>query len=174
MQRYCSIVWLRCSVCPSSSGWSPEVKWIFISKAVPREQKKWEMNLEPWILVLPWLSQCFCQKMGTVFQIKFLKSWRYSRVWKGPKAEGHVSALMNYIIRSWVIQVAFIWLIAWLQIKAMWITQEWMIKFLSAKTCPSAFGPLHTMEYLQNNGNFIWNTVSIFWKNLGWAMATLM
>ena len=24
-------------------------------------------------LVLPWLSRCSCQKMGTVFQIKFLK-----------------------------------------------------------------------------------------------------
>ena len=24
-------------------------------------------------VVLPWLSRCFCQKMGTVFEIKFLK-----------------------------------------------------------------------------------------------------
>ena len=28
-----------------------------------------------------------------------------------------------------------------------------MILFLSAETCPSAFGPFHTLEYLQNNGN---------------------
>ena len=39
-----------------------------------------------------------------------------------------------------------------------------MILFLSAKTCPLAFGPFHTLEYFQNNGNFIWNTLSIFWK----------
>ena len=69
--------------------------------------------------------------------------------------------------------MALIWLMAWLQIKAMWITQERMIRSLSAETCPSAFGPFHTLKYFQNNGNFIWNTVSIFWKNLGRAMATL-
>ena len=72
-----------------------------------------------------------------------------------------------------VIQMAVIWSQAMSQIKAVWITQEWMIQFLSAETCPSAFGTFHTLEYFQNNGNFIWNTVSIFWKNLGWAMATL-
>ena len=124
-------------------------------------------------VVLPRLSQHFCQKMGTVFQIKFLKFWRYSKVCKGPKAEGHVLALGNWIICSCVIQMALIWLMAWLQIKAMWITHEWMIQFPGAETCPSAFGPFHTLEYFQNNDNFIWNTVSIFWKNLGWAMATL-
>ena len=70
-------------------------------------------------LVLPWLSQCFCHKMGTVFQIKLLKFRGYSRVWKGPKAERHVLALKNWIVRSWVIQMALIWLMAWLQIKAM-------------------------------------------------------
>ena len=35
------------------------------------------------------------QKMDTVFQIKLLLFWKYSRVWKGPKAEGHVSAQRN-------------------------------------------------------------------------------
>ena len=32
----------------------------------------------------------FFQKMDTVFQIKLPLFWEYSRVWKGPKAEGHV------------------------------------------------------------------------------------
>ena len=38
---------------------------------------------------------------------------------EGAKAEGHVSALRNWIICSCVIQTALIWLMAWLQIKAM-------------------------------------------------------
>ena len=29
-----------------------------------------------------------------------------------------------------------------------------MVQFLSAETCPSAFGPFHTLEYLQLLGNF--------------------
>ena len=149
-------------MCGVSEAWD---KWNLASTCA--------FLLDSSVLVLPWLSWCFCQKMGTVFQIKFLIFWRYSRVWKGPKAKGHVSALRNWTIHFWVIETAVIWLVAWLQIKAMWRTQGWMIQFLSAKTRPSAFGPFYTFEYLRNNGNFIWNTVAIFWKNLSWAMATL-
>jgi len=47
MQRYCSNVWLVCSAWLFASGWYPLVKWSLISRAIPREQKKWETNLEP-------------------------------------------------------------------------------------------------------------------------------
>src|SRR5690242_20511532 len=43
---YCFKVWFICSVCPSPSGWYPKVKCNFISRALPREWKKWETNLE--------------------------------------------------------------------------------------------------------------------------------
>ena len=35
-------------VCPSPSGWYPEVKWSFMSKALPRVWKKDETNSVPW------------------------------------------------------------------------------------------------------------------------------
>ena len=94
----------------------------------------------------------FFQKMDTVFQIKLPLFWKYSRVWKGPKAKGCVLALKNWVICSWVIHMALIWSQAMSQIKAIWITQEQMIQLLSAETCPSAFNPFHTFEYLQNLG----------------------
>jgi len=47
MQRYCSNVWLICSAWPFASRWYPLVKWSLISRAVPREQKKWEINSKP-------------------------------------------------------------------------------------------------------------------------------
>ena len=52
----------------------------------------------------------FFQKIDTVLQIKLPVFWEYSGVWKGPKAEEHVLALRNWIICSWVIQMALIWL----------------------------------------------------------------
>ena len=116
----------------------------------------------------------FFQKMHTVFQIQLPLFWKYSRVWKGPKAKGHVLVLRDWIIHSWVIHMALIWSQAMSQIKAVWITKEGIIQFLSAKTCPLAFGPFHTLEYLQNFRNFIWSTVPIFWQNISWAMATLI
>src|ERR1700710_2553472 len=47
MRRYCSKVWLAHSVCPSPSGWYPEVKWRHMSSALPSERKKCETNSEP-------------------------------------------------------------------------------------------------------------------------------
>ena len=41
-----------------------------------------------------------------------------------------------------------------------------MIQFLSAKTCPSAFGPFHTLEYLQNFKKIIWNSAHFLTKTL--------
>jgi len=47
MWRYCSNVWLVCSTWLFASGWYLLVKWSLMSRAVPREQKKWETNSEP-------------------------------------------------------------------------------------------------------------------------------
>src|SRR5882672_7670283 len=47
------------SVCPSPSGWKPEVKCNRISSAVPRDRKKCDMNSEPQSEVT-WLgTPCF-------------------------------------------------------------------------------------------------------------------
>ena len=78
----------------------------------------------------------FLSENGYCVSTKIIIILKYSRVWKGPKAKGHVSAIRNWIICFWVIQTALIWLMAWLQIKAMWITQEWMIQFLRVRSGP--------------------------------------
>ena len=42
-----SLVWLVRSVCPSASGWYPEVKCKFMLRALPRARKNRETNSEP-------------------------------------------------------------------------------------------------------------------------------
>ena len=79
------------------------------------------------------------QKIAILFQIKFLNFWKYLT---SQKAKGHVSALRNWTIPSWVINAAVISSQATSQIKVTLITQEGLVQFLSAKTCPSAFGLL--------------------------------
>ena len=43
-----SNVWLVRSAWLFASRWYPLVKWSLLSRAVPREWKKWETNSEPW------------------------------------------------------------------------------------------------------------------------------
>src|SRR6201981_1691476 len=40
------------SVCLLPSGWYPEVKWRWMSRALPREWKKWDTNSDPWLEVI--------------------------------------------------------------------------------------------------------------------------
>ena len=40
------------SICPSPSGWYPDVKWSSIQSNLPRDWKKWDTNSEPWSEVM--------------------------------------------------------------------------------------------------------------------------
>jgi len=69
--EYCSRVWLVHSVCPSPLGWYLEVKWSFMSNAVPRDWKKRDMNSVLQSEVM-WLGTPYLEKMC---RMKSCASW---------------------------------------------------------------------------------------------------
>ena len=69
--------------------------------------------------------------------------------------------------------MAFIWLVAWLQIKAIWITQEWISNSLVPKHALLLLAPSTPLNIFRILGILFGTQYSFSDKNIGWAVATL-